>query len=194
MAAALTIVLWGMLGLFLLILLLLATPLRITSRLQSGSERTIVITVRAFGGLSPQLVVFDSANKKQKSPTERKNKPSPRIKGWSLEIGKLRRIVRTTPNFLVSLIRTLRIEKLSVDAEFGLGDPADTGEAYGMLAPFIFNIPDNKKYRIKLFPNFDQKGVWGDALIAIRVTPFVVIIQIAEAMWRILAPPSLGRK
>jgi len=178
---ALQILLWLGVALLVLVGLLVCLPVYVAVTWQSDPVRRIIVFLRPFGGVSPQIKVFDSARKparKAKTPSPKHHKP--RNKGPA-----------PRGNFLAEALVLLRrvfgaihVDTFQLDAEFGLGDPAETGQLFGQLCPVIYGAGSD----ITLRPNFDMACLRGTGLARFRVTPVAVAWPFARFGWRAFGP------
>lgn len=84
--------------------------------------------------------------------------------------GFLRRMLR----LLTDLGRGARCEDLYLRAEFGLDDPADTGQLYGAVAPLLIAATAGG-FDVSCRPNFFQPGLQGSCGGRIRVRPISLV-------------------
>jgi len=97
-----------------------------------------------------------------------------------------------TPDLLPAVARYVRrmsaaIElRLHARAEVGLGDPADTGELFGILSALTAPLP--KSIRLDLIPSFVEEGLTGEARGSIRFSPLRLL---AETLRFALSGPPL---
>jgi len=77
--------------------------------------------------------------------------------------------------FLVRLYRAVRLDRLSVSLRIGLGDPADTGRLFGLLAPAVLWCGRWPRLDVGLEPDFALGAVTGRAEGVLRLYPARVI-------------------
>lgn len=179
--AALSILLWTFGVLVLGLLALLTLPVDIELRLRSDQSPKLMASVRFFGGRSSPVRIFGKGKKKetpaQKHPKQKRN-------SW----------VRASalPSSILTLVKDLigatHVIKLSVDAEFGLGDPAETGQLYGTLSPLIYGTSGFAGADIVLRPNFDHAHLSGVLDATFRVIPIALLAPLARFGWQIFRP------
>lgn len=180
---ALQVLLWLGVALVVLVVLFLILPVRIVLTWQSDPVRRTTVLLRPFGGVSPSLPVFDST---------RKRKPKPKPKSAARKTPKQRRTPgRISGNVLSEAVMLLRrvvgaihFESVHLDAEFGLGDPAETGQLFGQLCPIIYGAGAN----LHLRPNFGRACFEGEAAARLRVTPAAVAWPFVGFGWRVFGP------
>jgi len=176
------ILLW--LGVVLLagVLLVVALPIRVRCSWQSDPAKRAIVLLRPFGGVAPAFRIYDSARKAsvrpEKSAKKRKKKPGRRGFG-------LRQIALSdVTDLLDRLIHAFQIEELRGDAEFGLGDPADTGQVFGQLTPLVYSTGSH----LQLRPNFVETCLRGNALLQFRFTLLGLIWPLVRFGWRVMGP------
>jgi hypothetical protein len=189
--ALLWALLWALLtllgGVLILALLALATPVHLALRAELGAASRFALRLRLFGGLTPWLVVADSAHTPPEPPPEPKAEPKPpkRRRGWRLPAGSGWRLARELPGFVLGALRRIRIERLAVEADLGLGDPADTGRLFGYLMPLqhALHLP---RTHIDLRPDFARLRCDGSAEAVLRLIPLALLIPALGLAWRVL--------
>lgn len=182
----LQILLWLGVVLLALLGLLVFLPIYFAVKWQSDPVRRTSVLVRPFGGVSPEITVFDSTRKRpgKDKPFDRK-KPHRRKFGRQKKGRPLRgNVVTEALALLRRVLGAIHIDALRVDAEFGLGDPAETGQVFGQLCPVIYGTGAD----ITLRPNFDTACLRGSGLARFRVTPVAVAWPFALFGWRVFGP------
>lgn len=121
---------------------------------------------------------FDSAR-----PRRRARKPAPqsskRTGNKTLFGGRSSRALVAAPRLLVSLLRPFRLQRLAIDADVGLSDPADTGQLIGMLAPLIYAVPRSNVVDIAIRPDFSGARVEGDLEADVSFVPAALVPPLA---------------
>lgn len=193
------ILLWVCVAMVAVMVLGVVLPLHITLRIQSARALHGVLLLRPFGGVFPQLRVYDSARRRQMAPDHanpkpKKTTPKHRSARWTSRgrAGGVRG--NPLPEALTLLRRVLHafhVDRLHVDAEVGLGDPAETGRVFGQLCPVIYGVGPygaTDRLGVNLRPNFDDACFHGSAEAALRVTPIAVIWPLMAFGWRVFGP------
>ena len=137
------------------------------------------------------LVRFPVTVREEPRP-EKESKPS---KGSSLRAQQAVAFVRTsgavarTRKFLGDLIRSLhpKVEKLRI--ELGLGDPADTGQAWAVLGPLSGWLAYRYDGRVSLDPNFAEMTMEVEGRAHLTIVP----LQTVGLVVGVLASPSILR-
>lgn len=191
LGAVLWSLLWLLLAVFVVALVLLATPLCVRISAATEPQGRVRVWASTLGGWTPEVRLHDSARKvtaevtgktKEKIPDETKpRKKKKRGGGMSGKTGL--RLARNAPGLLSGLLRRFRLTRLS--ASFGLGDPADTGQVFGMLTPLLYALPGTP---ITLRPDFGATRVTGAVDATIRVIPGSLAVPLIGFGWRVFVP------
>jgi len=99
-----------------------------------------------------------------------------------------------TEGFLGNLVRllrgllgTLQVRTLSIDMMIGLSDPAETGEAVGLLTAALAPLEALAPVRARIVPNFAEEVVAGSAEGMIRIVPIRIVPPFARFL---ISPPT----
>ncbi len=173
----LQILLWLGVAVLALVILLVTLPIRIMASWQSEPAKQATILLRPFGGISPPIKVYDSTRKQKRAGRKARK---PKKKGRALRGNVLAEAVRLLRNVLGAF----HFEALHLQVEFGLGDPAETGQLFGQLCPVIYGSGAD----VRLVPNFDKICLHGRALARVRVRPIAVVWPFVGFGWRVFGP------
>ncbi|WP_296431909.1 DUF2953 domain-containing protein [Yoonia sp.] len=180
------LLLWLIAGFLALVTLFMILPVRVAMSLQNDPANRATVLVRPFGGISPQIEVYDSS---RKSKSKSKSKATDARKSAQREksAGKM----RARDNFVTEVVVLVRrvlcaihIEVLRVDADFGLGDPADTGQLFGHFCPLIYTSGGH----VNLRPDFGEACLRGNIIAQFRVIPVALIWPFVGFGWRVFGP------
>lgn len=182
----LQILLWLAVVLLVIFTLTVIMPIHVVLSWQSGPAKHATVFLRLFGGTSPVVRVFDSSK-----PTKAKAKEMPARKtrkrrhrtgkhGW-VPHGDL---LAEGMALLRRLVGVVHIDQLQLDAEVGLGDPAETGQLFGQLCPLIYATGGHVQVR----PNFDTVCFRGSALAHVHFTLIGLIWPFVRFGWRVFGP------
>ena len=177
----------------LLIMALLAIPVRFVVRLERTDRVRTSGRVRWLFGLAD--VPFGEEESTREKPAPRPA-PAPVARSvgrhWSgshaaagLAALRAKGFLRRAVRLLVALVRRITWEELSLCAEFGLDDPADTGRVYGALAP-VFLTAAARGVDVRCEPNFLRTCLEGSCATTLRVVPLSVLAVVAQF---VLSPP-----
>ncbi|MDJ1014903.1 MAG: DUF2953 domain-containing protein [Paracoccaceae bacterium] len=180
----------GALGAVLgLILALLCLPIILIGEACAGERTSLSLRARAFGGLAPPIELTgksDKPRKKEKKKEKRREKKKPRRFGGGRNRGS--DMIAALPRLIGGLLSAVYIDRLELDADFGLEDPAETGHLYGLLCPVLYGFPPSPRRRIAIRPVFGQTCFRAEAKGAVRVTPVALLPPVAGFVWQIWGP------
>lgn len=175
------IFLWLLALVCLVIGLAVALPLRLELEIHKQAAWRVVATVRPFGRYGPRIPirkgpmgVHDEKPRKMKRRTQRH--PAPRD------------LLPAVFRFVTDVLGCIRVGKLTVDARFGFGDPAMTGQAFGMLAPAIYGAPAMAGVDLRVVPVFDRQVLTGAADLAFSVVPITLLGPFLRLGWHLFGP------
>lgn len=186
MSAVITILLSALAILFILLLVVLATPVQFDIRLRKDGETSFRVVARPLGGAGPPLPLADSGKKRAGKPakqTKPAKTPKTGKKRWR---GRGPDALLALPDLMSGLLRCIRVRSLSLDAEFGLSDPADTGYVFGMLTPLIYGRPPRAAVSVR--PVFEGSFLRAVLDARISVTPIALAWPFLRFGWRIFGP------
>jgi len=192
----LAVLFWTMLAIVGLIVILALLPLRVRVVVRSAPRAHARVELRLFGGLSPWIGIFDSArsgrpemeepegaqdHEEAKAPKRKKGRAR-RVDVW--------RMIGALPDLARGLLRVFRVDRLDVEGVFGLGDPADTGAAYGMIAPPLVaaGYALGRPHAVRVTPDFDRLAVEGRAEAEITVMPARAVPPALRFLWTVFGP------
>lgn len=190
---ALLIAIIGWLSLFVLALvcLVLMTPVFVRVHLSTSPHLTFRIEVRALAGLAPRLTLAKGPPKGPVTTPEAKHSPKPaRTKDRKnpLRMRGHGAAVKAFPFLIRGILHRVHLTKLHVDADFGLGDPSDTGLLCGMLMPLQYAVPMPPTVSMDLRPDFTKPALNGSLTAVVRVTLAALLIPVAQFAWRAYGP------
>ena len=181
MATLLWVVLIG-LGLLLAVVIgALALPLRCELDLIKDDVWHFKAAARPFGRFGPRIPMSRSKKTADKDKPARKKKKRARTRKRNLQ-----NIGRAALQLVVDFMRCVKIDTAMVDVRFGLGDPAETGHAYGILAPIIYGCPQSSRVRMTVEPVFDRAVLNGRASLVVCLTPAALLGPVLRFGWSFL--------
>jgi len=193
MLSALLWTLFGMVGLAVAVVLL---PLRLRFAAGSAPVAHARVEFSPLGGLLPWIGLYDSTRSGEQpaglaeEPSGRGPKPPRKRRAGRRPGVDVRRMFCALPDFLGGLLRVFRFDRLEIEGVFGLGDPADTGAAYGMIAPslmaagYALGRPD----AVRVVPDFGRQALEGRGEAEITVMPARAIAPTVRFLWRVFGP------
>jgi hypothetical protein len=185
-ATILTILLWCVVALLLLLAGLLVIPIRLRAKVRTSPDLSYRIEARALGGWAPGIPIADSARPRKTDIRKPKKEPSGKKRRRRVVGGA--RMLSAAPEFLSGLLGAIHFEHLKLDAEFGLNDPADTGQVYGCLTPLQFGALSGPGRFVSLRPNFERACFAGELDAALHFTIAAFLPPALRFAWRVFGP------
>lgn len=169
----------------LLLLAVLMSPLRFELRASLGEAPAYRVAVRLFGRAGPRLTVVDSDRPRRKRPLKPGRKTRRRAQK---SVRDPARLLAAAARLLAELFSKLSVERLSLDLRFGVDDPAETGQIFGALTPFIYGTKGSGNVALTLEPVFDQAVLDGRAALDLHLTPARLILPLVRFGWAAFGP------
>lgn len=182
MSVAFSIVLGFVAALLLGLALLLLTPLRLELSLQKEPTWRYRAAIRPLGRLGPRINLVRPRKTEVEAPAEKPKLPKKsRIRfQWVIPAGMA---------FFRDVLRSIRIRRVHVDSRFGLGDPSETGQVFGLLAPFAYGIPASPGVHIHIEPVFDNhRRLTGRVELDLSLVPAMLLAPAIRFGWRAFGP------
>jgi len=88
----------------------------------------------------------------------------------------------------LEIFHHIHVSELSVDADYGLNDPAETGQLSGLLMPLQYAHLLPRRVSLNLRPDFTQSCLKGTLTAGIHVTVAAFFIPIMRFGWRAFGP------
>lgn len=178
-------ILAGLLALlFFLIVLVMITPLWIELTVRKEVEITYSAVLRPLGRLGPLIRISG----RRKDPTAAKSAISAAHSRRHLSGARRYQVIRAAVPLAVGILRRVRIRALILDAKFGSGDPATTGQLLGLFAPLVYGTHPAQRLRISLEPVFERATLSGHAELNISLIPAALIAPAARFGWDAFGP------
>lgn len=213
MAAVGTWLLVTLMSVLLLVALLTAIPLVLRFRLSSARRTPNEVTLEwAFGlvrvplssdgGVSKREDASSEAESPQASasPEDADDQPPDRPRRGGTDVSpfeRARRFIRVLRDARLRrrLLRFLRDcwravhKRMSLHARIGLGDPADTGQLWGLLGPLTPWLAQRETATIQLEPDFAEATFDVDGEGVVRLIPLQLLwlgfaLMLSPALWR----------
>ena len=166
------------------IAIVIALPVEVAVEAATAPKPGVRADVRFLGGLAPAIPInrgSETGGRTAKDP-ERKKGTMWRKRASS---GGGARMATALPRLILRLLSRIRFHQLEIDGDLGLGDPADTGQAFGLIAPFAYALP-HAQTRIAIRPDFAQARMEGRLAAEFRVTPAALLPPLARFGWQAL--------
>lgn len=182
--------LWGLasalIALLMLVSAILATPVKFAFEMRTLPQWRLKIVVRLLGGLTPEISIHDSERQQQQGTAPKaKKKTTTRSRRM---LRRIPRAVAATPQLLAGLLRPVHLERLAIDADIGLADPADTGQLFGMLAAANHGFPQPPRMSIVVRPDFSGPRASGELDAALSFIPLLLVPPGLRFAWRVFGP------
>lgn len=181
--------LWALGLLLALLVAALATPVRLSLALRTEPRWRLAVAMRLFGGLTPSIPVHDSDRRERRRARKtRAVKRRRRKTAGRRSAARMRRVLEAGPRLFRDLLRPIRVERLSLDADLGLSDPADTGMLFGLLQALIRSMPARRVISVSVRPDFGGPRFAGVAEAELRLTPLALVAPGVRFAWRVFGP------
>lgn len=174
--------LWAIAACLLLLLLMLALPVHLRGDLDTSSAQRFRGQLKLFGGLTPWIDV-SSTDEKQIKPPQRARRA-----GSGLKPHTVGRLIHAAPTTIRSLIRPIRASDGTLALTFGSGDPAETGEFFGLCTPVVYGASTALPFSVVVLPDFDERRFDVQASLAFRAVPLAFVPPIFAFVWRVWGP------
>jgi hypothetical protein len=162
----------------------LATPVKLGFRLGTAPRLRLRIGLRLLGGLAPPIPLLDTARRKPAKRKRRKPPAPPRRAMKSLRRGL------SAPTLLIDLLRPIHLERLAIEADIGLADPADTGHLFGMLTAVNHARPAGSRVSISVRPDFTGPRAAGELDAVLSFVPLAFVPPGVRLAWHLFGPRS----
>ena len=162
------------LGLVFLVVLLLSIPIDLAFSYERGEDSRSRMRIRwLFGLIGKEL----GAEKKgrEKKPKERKAKKGRGSFGGPLAMFTARGFSGRLFLLARRLARSVQVRDVDVKFQVGTGDPAETGQLYGLIGPGVALARSIFSPNIRVDPNFVEETFRGHARGAVRAYPIRLI-------------------
>jgi len=187
MSVLLAIMLWLLLAVLGLVGLVLITPVFLRVYLTNSPQFAYRVEMHALGGLAPRLTLAQEPHKDPVAKPKKKLK-KPKQRRSSRPNRDYSALIRALPELVRDMLRHVHLAELHVDADYGLGDPADTGQFSGLLMSLQYASPLPASVSLNLRPVFTRACLTGSMTTALRVTLAAFFIPTLRFAWRAYGP------
>ena len=177
-----SILLWILVLAITAVGVVLVMPHDIVLRIRTLPSPALTVSVQPFSGRLPPFALVDTGRRRTAKAKVR-SRPKPR-KGQRNQRGPGIRFVREIPGLVAGLVSAFHIIGLRIDLAFGLGDPAETGQLYGALAPLAYGFSGKSGVDISLRPDFSEVVLSGEIDARLRVRIVAWIFPLVRFVWR----------
>lgn len=171
---------------------LLAVPITLRFRVDAGRDgQTEAQLVWAFGLV--RIRIRDTGARARKSAEARKpvgkHRRRPRRKLHPIHALRHRGFRRRMLKFVADVWRAFRKQDLSVRLRVGLGDPADTGQLWGLVGPIAGLLATIRDAAITVEPDFGDASIEFHTHGSIRLVPLelvylVLALLLSPSVWQ----------
>ncbi len=186
-----SIALWALASALILLVLLaglvLMTPVKLAMTLETSPTWRLEATLRLIDGLMPAISVPASHNDRRKNrPSKPGRARKARKRASRRSSARILRAISAMPRLLAGLLRRIHFDRLSVDADVGLGDPADTGQLFGLMIATTHAMPSKQNVSIVIRPDFAELRASGRLDAELSFVPLALIAPGVRFAWHIL--------
>jgi hypothetical protein len=167
-------------ALLVIIALIVLLPIHVAFSWQSDPAEPSTVSVRPFGGVFPAIKVYNSVKRSKTTPKALPKRSKAR-RGGLVPHGD---VLAESVALLRRLLLAIHFDNLQLDAEFGLGDPGETGQIYGQLCPLIYATGGH----VQVQPNFTDACLRGSARAQLHFSVLGLIWPIISFGWRRFGP------
>lgn len=181
---------WVLAFVLALVVAVLATPVKFGFTFSTSPGWRLLITMRLFGGFAPVIPLHDSSRRRpkaKKKPVARRRRLPARFR---LSAARIRRGILAAPDLLAGLLRPIRLERLALDADIGLADPADTGQLFGFIAAVNHSRPAASAVSIEVRPDFTGPRASGELDAVLSFIPVAFVPPGLRFAWRVFGASS----
>jgi hypothetical protein len=185
--------------LFILLALLLLVPIDLEGRVSRGGDRpeTRMKIGWLFGRLHKDVSGADEqkpSKKGGKQAPEKEEEEDKEAKGGrsssriALEVLRTEGFLGNLAHLLRGLFGAIRVQSLKIDIKLGLSDPANTGEAVGLLWAALIPLEALAPLRARIEPSFSEEALVGSVEGRLRILPIKTVTPLIVFL---LSPPAL---
>lgn len=169
----------------MIIVAALLTKVILVFELEVRERFDFTIATQFFGGRSPLIVIKKGYPAKAEKASSHKMRKFKRRKGQRIFRIERSRLISALPNLIAGLLRSVHFERLTINAEVGFNDPADTGTFFGLMAPIIY-AQQSPHISIEIGPEFyAQQNFSGSTRGVLSVVPIRLVFIGARFLWQI---------
>lgn len=181
MEAFLVILAWIGAGLLSALAAVLILPVRFELHAEAREGMQWAAALRPLGRFGPRIGLSGGAGAQSRPRKARKSRSKPRGRDPV-------RLGRAGFRLASDLLSAIRIETLSLDLRFGCGDPAETGQIYGMLTPLIYGTSRSTAVHVVVEPAFDRAMLEGQGDFVASLRPVRLLPILTRFGWAVFGP------
>ena len=189
MSLLFAILLWALVIILAGFIALIVTPVHLEVRLAAAPQVSVRCDMRALGGWAPPVTVFNTQKPKAPAPKAPKTRQA-KQRRWAKSSVTVqpKRVIKAAVRLVRDVLRRIHFARLEVDFDFGLADPADTGQVAGIVMAFEHGLPPSDRILITARPNFHGACFEGNMMAAIRLTAGAFILPGVRFAWQAFGP------
>lgn len=164
--------------------LVLITPVKLVVEMDMSPSWRMNIGMRLLGGLTPAISFSSSGSRARiKKPQKLKKAKKANSQRSFMSVAHA---ISVTFRFLAALLRTVHVDRLSIAADVGLVDPADTGQLFGMMTAAVHAMPSKQNILIVIRPHFVEQHASGRLDVELSFVPLFLIPPSIRFVWRMV--------
>lgn len=164
--------------------LVLITPVKLVLEMHTSPSWCMNVGMRLLGGLTPAISFSSDGSRGQIRKARKTRKAKKAISQRSST--SVARAISVTLRFLNELFRSVHFNRLSIDADVGLADPADTGQLFGMITAAVHAMPSKQNVSIVIRPDFVEPRASGRLDAELSFVPLSLILPSIRLVWRMV--------
>jgi hypothetical protein len=168
MAMVIGIVAWLLVAVLVTLVLALMMPVHVVLTVLKEEQWRLTGYVQPFGRFGPRIAISKPHRKAKTASTVAGNERKKRRK-WTR---KPHGIATSAMRLIADLIQCVRLNAASVDLTFGLTDPSETGQVFGMMTPLIYAPSGRDRVHFNVEPVFDRAMMRGRMTVDLSFLPF----------------------
>ncbi len=179
--SVLAILFWLLIAAVLVVTAALVLPVGLRIEAMCDGPVRWRVDLQPFGRFGPRF----------RLPKPKADKPKVRKKASKRSGKRLRhpgRFANALFRLASDVISTIRLRRLSVDAKFGCADPADTGQIYGLISPFLYGGNGLQRVHLTAEPVFDETVFEGRAMLELAIVPISLLPPVIRFGWALYGP------
>lgn len=170
---------------FLAVLILVAVmPLRLELEVHKAEVWRFRAAVRPFAPYGPRIAV---SGRKQR-PDRPEGKPRGARTKRKKRKFRAKGLASAAMRLVGDIVLRIRVDVARLQLRFGLGDPAETGQFFGYLAPLIYGAVPDRAICLEVEPVFDRAVLEGQAELDLSIVPATLLGPLFRFGWSAFGP------
>ena len=196
MLTVLAVLGWVILAFVVMLVLIAFSQMHIRIILRSNERAQLMFELRLFSARLPSILriakILSAQESKPVTPAPEAIITRNRANGFRIRSALSRRFtahLRDVPTVVVDTLSGIHLDRISLRAQVGLTDPADTGRLYGLLCPFKYAIVSDR-LDVDMTPDFAKAGFEGNAELSLHFVPARLAWPTIRFASRVIMAPS----